>query len=91
VSGQAGSFAQPYSGVAEALVTGGVPNVMGFRWAVSDTGALEFASEFYRYLFEVQAEEKNLALAALHARRNTEARAGCFDAWASSLLVTQVL
>lgn len=90
VSGSAGTFAQPYTGVIEALVTGGVPNVLGFRWAVTDAGALNFASEFYRHLFETQGAEKNLLLAVHHARRSTETRSDSFDAWASSILVTQV-
>src|ERR1044071_91409 len=90
VSGSAGTVAQPYTGAIEAFVAGGVPNVLGFRWAVSDAGAFNFASEFYRHLFEVQGREKDLLTATHHARRSTELRPDSFDVWASSILVTQV-
>ena len=90
VSGSARSFAQTYTGMIEALIAGGVLNVLGFRWALTDTAALSFASEFYHHLFEVQSAEKNLLQAIHHARRSTQSRPDCFDAWASSVLVTQL-
>jgi CHAT domain-containing protein len=87
-SGSGTGLSQRYVGTVEAIVSAGVPNVVGFRWLVSDESALYLADEFYHQLFEVQPE-KNLSLAMLEARRLVERRANYFDAWASSMLVTQ--
>ena len=87
-SGSNAGLSQTYVGTMEAVVSAGVPNVVGFRWSVSDQSAFHLADEFYRQLFEVQTE-KNLSLAMLEARRAVERRADFFDAWASSMLVTQ--
>jgi CHAT domain-containing protein len=72
----------------DAVVSAGVPNVIGFRCLVSDQGALNLADEFYRQLFTVQSE-KNLNLAMLAARQKVDNRSDFFDAWASSMLITQ--
>lgn len=77
-----------YLGMIEATVAAGVQNVVGFRCLVSDKAALHLAAEFYLQLFEVQTE-KNLSLAMLEARRSVEKREDFFDAWASSMLITQ--
>jgi CHAT domain-containing protein len=87
-SGSGLGLSQMYTGTMEAVVTAGVPNVVGFRWAVSDKSARHLADEFYRQIFEVQAE-KNLSLAMLEARRMVEGQPDFFDAWASSMLITQ--
>jgi hypothetical protein len=87
-SGSATGLSQKYVGTMEAVLGAGIPNVIGFRWAVSDQSAFHLADEFYRQLFEVQTE-KNLSLAMLEARRAVERRADFFDAWAASMLVTQ--
>ena len=87
-SGSTRGLSPRYVGTMEAVVDAGVPNVIGFRWSVSDQSAFYLADEFYRQLFEVQTE-KNLSLAMLEARRAVERRADFFDAWASSMLITQ--
>ena len=87
-SGSTRGLSPRYVGTIEAVVDAGVPNVIGFRWSVSDQSAFYLADEFYRQLFEVQTE-KNLSLAMLEARRAVERRADFFDAWASSMLITQ--
>jgi hypothetical protein len=87
-SGSNRGFSQKYVGTMEAVVDAGVPNVVGFRWSVSDQSAFHLADEFYRQVFEVQTE-KDLSLAMLEARRAVERRSDFFDAWASSMLITQ--
>ena len=87
-SGSGAGLSQKYVGTMEAIVAAGIPNVVGFRWLVTDQSAFHLADEFYRQLFEVQSE-KNLNLAMLEARRAVERRADFFDAWASSMLITQ--
>jgi hypothetical protein len=87
-SGSKLGLSQRYVGTIEAVVEAGVPNVIGFRCLVSDQGALHLADEFYRQLFEVQAE-KNLSLALLEARRKVYSLPRFFDAWASCILITQ--
>ena len=72
----------------DAVVAAGVPNVIGFRCLVSDQSALSLADEFYRQLFTVQPE-KNLSLALLAARQKVDNGSEYFDAWASSMLITQ--
>ncbi len=42
---------QTYLNCMEALIEIGIPNVIGFRWAVEDFRAKRFASEFYAELF----------------------------------------
>ena len=77
-----------YLGMMDAVVAAGVPNVIGFRCLVSDQSALSLADEFYRQLFTVQPE-KNLSLALLAARQKVDNGSEYFDAWASSMLITQ--
>lgn len=77
-----------YISMIDAIALAGVPNIVGFRCMVSDQGALNLAVEFYRQLFEVQ-HDKNLSLAMWEARKKIESRSECFDAWASSMLITQ--
>jgi hypothetical protein len=86
-SGRQG-LSEKYISMMDAIALAGVPNIVGFRCMVSDRGALHLADEFYRQVFEVQAE-KNLCLAMLEARRAVERRTDFFDAWASSMLITQ--
>jgi hypothetical protein len=87
-SGSGRGLSPKYVGTMEAVVDAGIPSVIGFRWSVSDESAYYLADEFYRQLFEVQ-REKNLSLAMLEARRAVERRTDFFDAWASSMLITQ--
>jgi hypothetical protein len=86
-SGRLG-LSERYLGMMDAVALAGVPNIVGFRCMVSDQAALHLADEFYRQLFEVQVE-KNLSQAMLSARRAVERRNDFFDAWATSMLITQ--
>ena len=72
----------------EDLLAAGIPNVVGFRWAVSSRSAMVLAEEFYRVLFE-SPRGSDPANAMLHARRSAKGLPGVSDAWASSVLVTQ--
>jgi hypothetical protein len=87
-SGEGAGLSSKYVGMIDAIVAAGIPNVVGFRCLVSDRSAYHLADEFYRQLFEEQ-NEKNLSLALLEARRSVQRRGDFFDAWASSMLVTQ--
>ncbi|HVQ36358.1 MAG TPA: CHAT domain-containing protein [Pyrinomonadaceae bacterium] len=77
-----------YLGMMDAVVAAGVPNVIGFRCLVSDQSALHLADEFYRQVFTLQPE-RNLNLALLTARQKVNNASEFFDAWASSMLITQ--
>ena len=87
-SGSGQGLSARYLGMMDAVVAARVPNVIGFRCLVSDQSALNLADEFYRQLFTVQTE-KNLSLAMLAARQKVDNGSDCFDAWASSMLITQ--
>ncbi len=76
------------TGLVEDLLAAGIPNVVGFRWAVSSRSAMVLAEEFYRVLFE-SPRGSDPANAMLHARRSAKGLPGVSDAWASSVLVTQ--
>jgi hypothetical protein len=86
-SGRTG-LSERYIGMIDAVAQAGVPNIVGFRCMVSDRSALHLADEFYRQIFEVQTEQ-NPSLAMLEARRTVERQPDFFDAWASSMLITQ--
>ncbi|HYP27217.1 MAG TPA: CHAT domain-containing protein [Blastocatellia bacterium] len=90
VSGNSLGSSQRYLGTIEAMAHAGVPNVVGFRCLVSDAGAFQLASEFYRQLFRQQGE-KSLSWAMFKARSRMVGRPKSFDAWASSMLVTQII
>lgn len=74
-----------YGGLVRAAIQADVSRILGYRWAVSGQGALNFSNAFYRKLFADGG--CSLAEAVLEARRF------CFrlelgaDAWASPLLV----
>lgn len=76
-----------YLGVMDAIVQAGVPVVLGYRWYVTDQGARQFASLFYKALFETQSPPQ----AALHARREMYIQDATDETWTSPILVTQKL
>jgi hypothetical protein len=45
--GARSSLADPFAGIAQALIRRGVPAVIAMQFEVSDTAAITFASEFY--------------------------------------------
>ena len=77
-----------FLGLMDSVVQAGVPSVLGFRWAVADTGARMFAKSFYRSLF---GEADGVLEDAVFRARRERARATRDDpAWLSPVLVTQI-
>jgi hypothetical protein len=74
-----------FLGIVDALVMGGVPAVLGFRWPVSDVGARTLAQSFYKALLE---DGKELDEALLYGRNKLD-RDG--QDWFSPVLVMQRL
>jgi CHAT domain-containing protein len=75
-----------FLGVAQAVLTAGVSNVLSFRWRVSDAGAEQFADQFYKHLFS--DPPSSLAQAVRESRRWTDSFDHWCDAWASPLLIS---
>ncbi len=57
-----------FLGIADALVQAGIPSVLGFRWPVSDLGAIRLAVRFYDTL----ARDGRLDVSLLEARKFIE-------------------
>lgn len=76
-----------YLGVMDAVVQAGVPVVLGYRWYLTDGGALKFASHFYNALLETQSPP----VAALFARRELYMQDATDETWTSPILVVQKL
>ncbi len=74
-----------FLGIMDALVMGGVPAVLGFRWPVSDRGARTLARSFYAALLE---DGKELDEALLHARNRLDRDE---QDWFSPVLIMQKL
>jgi CHAT domain-containing protein len=74
-----------FLGMADSIIRAGVPAVLGFRWPVSDSGALTLALEFYESL----AEQGQLDTALLHARSEVAARNPDDITWLSPILIMQ--
>ena len=74
-----------FMGITDALVKAGIPSVLGFRWPVSDTGALNLAKEFYKS-FCLRGE---LDVALLDARQKVAKIDRGDAAWLSPILVVQ--
>jgi CHAT domain-containing protein len=81
-----GSSGALLSGVVHAALEANVPNILTYRWEVSDEGALGFAEQFYQRLFS--ATPSSLAVVLRECRRKSDGARIGFDAWASSVLVT---
>lgn len=54
-----------FLGIADALIQAGIPSVLGFRWPVSDQGAVQLAMRFY----EMLARDGRLDVSLLEARQ----------------------
>jgi hypothetical protein len=81
---------RPFSdvqGVLDAVVSAGVPTVLGFRWQVAEDGATKFAENFYESLFRRRCPAK----ATLDARKAIHATDPNDETWASAVLVVQKL
>jgi len=74
-----------FLGIMDALVMGGVPAVLGFRWPVSDSGARTLAHSFYSALLE---DGKELDEALLNARNRLDRDE---QDWFSPILIMQEL
>lgn len=77
-----------FHGTLDAVVRGGVPFVLGYRWVVPDREACTFAVSFYAELFESLSP----GLSLLHSRRaaSIDMAAGRHNSlWASPILVAQ--
>jgi CHAT domain-containing protein len=57
-----------FLGITDALIQAGVPSALGFRWPVSDQGAVELAVGFYDTL----ARDGRLDVALLEARKKID-------------------
>ncbi|MEL6673901.1 MAG: CHAT domain-containing protein [Bacteroidota bacterium] len=58
-------YGNNFLGIADSLLSAGVPTVLGYRWAVSDRNALILATEFYKSLLS----QGDPAVALYQARR----------------------
>lgn len=74
-----------FLGIAEAVIQEGVPAVLGYRWPVSDGGALTLAKAFYRSL----AEKHELDVALLDARHAVATTDRNDITWLSPILIMQ--
>lgn len=72
-------------GVADSIIQAGVPSVLGFRWPVSDRGALLLAQTFYASL----AKWGQLDRALLEARQELHAKLTAENTWLSPVLILQ--
>jgi hypothetical protein len=79
---------QQYMGTIHAVVSAGIPTVVGFRWAVTDVGAYALARSFYANLFSAESGFSP-SRALWMARRSIAGDKDKRDAWASSLMVCQ--
>jgi CHAT domain-containing protein len=74
------------SGVVHAAVDAKIPNILSYRWQVSDEGAQEFACNFYRKL--LNGSPCSLSEATIACRRKADGSQISSDAWASPILIT---
>ena len=76
-----------FLGMAEALATAKVPTVLGFRWPVSDDGAIAMAMTFYNTFMEDFDPQRALWLARRSVTRGPNKRDD--PTWASPILIHQ--
>ncbi len=87
VVGEADLLQQNYLGVMDAIIQAEVPSVLGYRWNVTDAGALLFATRFYEALFQTHCPAK----AAYRARRAVYDNNADDETWTSPIIVVQNL
>jgi CheY-like chemotaxis protein len=85
-AGQAGRG--DFQGILEAVARAGVPYVLGYRWTVDDTAALELARAFYSALWQHLAPGPALLEARKSVSMGPLGRDG--ETWASPVLLSQV-
>ncbi len=74
-----------FLGVAEGIINAGVPSVLGYRWPVSDEGAMLLATAFYESL----VKQGHLDTALLDARREVAMLDRDDITWLSPILIMQ--
>jgi CHAT domain-containing protein len=74
-----------FLGIADGIIHAGVPSVLGFRWPVSDDGAITLALAFYESL----ARQGHLDTALLDARREVAMQDRDDITWLSPILIMQ--
>lgn len=74
-----------FVGMADGLIRAGVPAVLGFRWPVSDGGAIKLAQSFYKAL----AQHGRIHTALLDARKEAHVRDSDDNTWLSPVLISQ--
>lgn len=74
-----------FLGIADGLIQVGIPSVLGFRYPVSDNGAVTLAHEFYTSL----AEQGKIDTALLHARCEVAMKNRDDITWISPILIMQ--
>jgi DNA-binding response OmpR family regulator len=67
-AGQRQLLDDDFLGIADALIQAGIPSALGFRWPVSDQGAVQLAVGFYDTL----ARDGRLDVSLLEARKSIE-------------------
>lgn len=74
-----------FLGMANAVIGAGVPSVLGFRWPISDQGALKLAETFYRSL----ASHGIVDTALLEARQESQIERPGENTWLAPILISQ--
>lgn len=74
-----------FLGIADGLVHAKIPSVLGFRWAVSDSGAVKISQAFYKSL----AKHGEIDVALLEARRDIAGKDRDDITWLSPILIVQ--
>ncbi|NIW44190.1 MAG: CHAT domain-containing protein [Gammaproteobacteria bacterium] len=75
-----------FHGMLEALARADIPIVLGYRWTVADTPAMDLALDFYHTLWRTFSPGEAL----LQARRNIARKYGLDDdTWAAPVLLMQ--
>ena len=77
-------YTNDFLGIADAVIQAGIPSVLGYRWPVSDTGAIKLAREFYHFLFEYGSPDIALWLARRELAGNRDD-----TTWLSPILIHQ--
>jgi CHAT domain-containing protein len=75
-----------FLGMADAAISGKVPGIVGFRWPVTDSGAMALSREFYRTL----AKDGELDSALMRARIALRQQLPDDPSWLSPILTVQL-
>ena len=84
---RAGRFSNSFTGLLDAVVLAGVPNVLGMRWPVSVENSKTFAKFFYRALL-IERNVDSVELALKIARSQVLGERD-YSVWCSPILIKQ--